>query len=428
MRYLLYYLLLVLFFAGFSSIGQSRIVINNDAYITMSGGSSITPVYLVVDNPNTNAITTAGSGGNLISGNEFNKVRWNIGTNSGLYTLPFTTGTGTATRIPYIMNITTPGTGGTHIDFSTFPTTVMNMPRPTMVTHMLDALTATIDNSMWVIDRFWVIDAMNYATRPAATMIFNYDPTETGGNSLVAGNMKAQRFDSDQNEWSGSSSLSGGFYGNDILVSTRVENVNIPSDEFYEAWTLTDRNNILPVDLTFFNATCEENYVELNWTTASETNASHFEIQKSEDGFNWTTIGQLSAQGATSNETEYNYRDYNPSSQLAYYRLRQVDFDGVFKLYDAQSVYACQSLSEDQIEVSALNDNQFQLNITASSDVEYAMEVYAITGQKVMPAKNISAFEGKNIFLFDGRQLSQGIYIVHVFNEQQETTQKIFIK
>lgn len=408
-------------------LAQGRLVINNNAFITMNGGTNLTPVYIVIDNPTANAVSTTGTGGNLISENEYNKLRWNIGTNTGSYSIPFTTGTGTNVKIPYLLQITGAGAGGTHIDFSTFPTSIMNFPRPSSVTHMLDALTATIDNSMWVIDRFWFIDAMNYATRPTANMIFDYDPLETNGNSLAAGNMTAQRFDSDQDEWSGSQSMSGGAFGFDNLPQTHVEGVVVPSAEFYEAWTLTDRQNLLPVELTEFSANCEQTFVELNWTTASESNASHYEIQKSNNGISWITLGSIQAQGNTSTSSHYSYRDYNPENTISYYRLKQVDFDGEYKTYDAQSLEPC-SVRENSVEISNLPNNQFQVKITNDTKQSFVMDMYSSNGQKVRETEQINSESGTNLYVYDSNNLSPGIYIVSVHNAIQKITQKIIIK
>jgi hypothetical protein len=91
-----YYILLsTLFFVVTFSFCQERVVINNDVYITMDVGTGSTPIYLILDSPNANAMTTAGTGGNLVSENEYNKVRWYIEGATGNYEVPYTTGTET---------------------------------------------------------------------------------------------------------------------------------------------------------------------------------------------------------------------------------------------------------------------------------------------------------------------------------------------
>lgn len=76
----------------------------------------------------------------------------------------------------------------------------------------------------------------------------------------------------------------------------------------------------------------------LKWETASETNNSHFELQKSTDGKRWDVIETIKGAGTTDLIHDYQvYDDYfNPV--LNYYRLNQVDFDGKSKLSDIVAI------------------------------------------------------------------------------------------
>jgi hypothetical protein len=88
----------------------------------------------------------------------------------------------------------------------------------------------------------------------------------------------------------------------------------------------------LPVTWLNFRAEAEGNDVRLTWSTASESNNEGFDIQRSPDGRDWTTIGFVPGAGTTSEVQNYSYTD----DQLAvgswqsavYYRLKQKDYDG----------------------------------------------------------------------------------------------------
>ena len=63
---------------NYSSInGQARLVLNG-AYINANGGNATNSIYLVVENPNTNAITR--NTGHFISSSEYNFIKWNMDT------------------------------------------------------------------------------------------------------------------------------------------------------------------------------------------------------------------------------------------------------------------------------------------------------------------------------------------------------------
>jgi len=84
----------------------------------------------------------------------------------------------------------------------------------------------------------------------------------------------------------------------------------------------------LPVTYVSFSATRSGSAnVTLDWTTASESNNSHFEVERSLNGSDWTTIGTVAA-GTSSLENSYNFTDAMASGAEIWYRLRQVDLDG----------------------------------------------------------------------------------------------------
>ena len=84
----------------------------------------------------------------------------------------------------------------------------------------------------------------------------------------------------------------------------------------------------LPVGLTSFTAQPQEHAVDLEWTTATEQNSRYFTIERSQDGFNWSSIGQLTAAGNSQEMLQYNYVDQKPMTGANYYRLQEVADDG----------------------------------------------------------------------------------------------------
>jgi hypothetical protein len=86
----------------------------------------------------------------------------------------------------------------------------------------------------------------------------------------------------------------------------------------------------LPVRLISFTARKQENRVQLNWLTASEENSSHFEVERSSDGRNFTALTTVNAQGNSSSPVTYVEADMSPLPGTSYYRLRMVDLDGTF--------------------------------------------------------------------------------------------------
>lgn len=214
------------------SYAQNRLLLNQNPYVVISDSA-----YLVVDNSNTNAITTLGTGGNIVSEGEFNVVKWNIGTATGNYVVPFTTAT--SVKIPLSLNISVAGAGASGaILFSTYETsTDSNAVYPSDVTNMSSS--CTLDNSLYTVDRFWRIDAGSYSTKPTPTIDFTYDDATNelaGTNTIVENNLQAQRFNSNINSWETPANL----FGVANATLNMVTGVSINPLDFYQSWTLID--------------------------------------------------------------------------------------------------------------------------------------------------------------------------------------------
>lgn len=95
----------------------------------------------------------------------------------------------------------------------------------------------------------------------------------------------------------------------------------------------------LPVELLSFTAKAEKNRVKLNWATAFEKNNSHFTIEKSADGLQWSKLASINSQGNGNVQQYYNYTDNYPVSGTSWYRLSQTDYDGKTETFPAQRVY-----------------------------------------------------------------------------------------
>lgn len=86
----------------------------------------------------------------------------------------------------------------------------------------------------------------------------------------------------------------------------------------------------LPVTWLDFTGEQVKGLVRLDWQTASEQNSSHFEIERSANGGDYTRIGSMKSAGNSANIRRYEFTDETAPTGLLLYRLRQVDIDGRF--------------------------------------------------------------------------------------------------
>jgi gliding motility-associated-like protein len=236
----------------FIVFAQQQVVFNGDYMVINGGGgapahTAATPIYLVVDNPSPTALVDTNGTGWLISESEYNQVAWNIGANTGNYVVPF--GDTTLNYIPLTVNITSGGDVNGSLRLATYndPTWDDQNYMPRDVTNMKG--NTTPDNSAKVVDRFWIIDAEKYASKPTTDLTFTYMKSEVTatGNAITEANLFAQRFDSTINNWADWY----GTWGTDNSVLSTVNSGNVTPANLYRSWVLADRTSPLgPTPIT----------------------------------------------------------------------------------------------------------------------------------------------------------------------------------
>ena len=96
--------------------------------------------------------------------------------------------------------------------------------------------------------------------------------------------------------------------------------------------------NPLPVELLYFEGIKNPLFNLLEWSTASEYNSDYFKIEKSVDGENWLNMSTITASGNSTQEIKYSIIDSNVDPTINYYILKQVDYNGKYKIYGPISV------------------------------------------------------------------------------------------
>lgn len=87
---------------------------------------------------------------------------------------------------------------------------------------------------------------------------------------------------------------------------------------------------LLPVELLSFVGTSKEQENHLTWKTKTEENNDYFVIERSGNKTNFKEIGKIEGLGNSSYIHQYEFTDKSPLIGANYYRLKQIDLDGVF--------------------------------------------------------------------------------------------------
>lgn len=170
----------------------------------------------------------------------------------------------------------------------------------------------------------------------------------------------------------------------------------------------SDPANPLPVELTSFTAELLGNTVELNWSTASQLNFSHFEVEHSINAEAWSRITSVQGEGTTNEFREYSYVHQFPHDGKNYYRLRMVDSDQSFEFSAIESV---QAIAENIFTISPNPSKggiiKYEMNFAPMEGDQ--LLVYDLMGGYVL-SSNVSLLT-KEFYL--PNSLAKGTYMVH---------------
>jgi hypothetical protein len=182
----------------------------------------------------------------------------------------------------------------------------------------------------------------------------------------------------------------------------------------------------VPVELTSFTYSITKTAVALFWSTASETNSYGFEIERSNDGKGFITIGFVKGKGTTSENTDYSFTDNNEIPGIYSYRLKIMDLDGSFEYSD---VITADLTAPVEFALVQNYPNPFN----PSTIIKYALPaggrvsltVYDPLGTIVKVLVDEFKDAGVHSVNFDASGLSTGVYFYSIKTDNFSTTKKM---
>ena len=191
----------------------------------------------------------------------------------------------------------------------------------------------------------------------------------------------------------------------DLMIAFRWRNNNDAAGtdpSFAVNDVMITQPTILPVELISFEAGMHSGTVKLTWTTASETNNSHFIIERALADSPFEAIGRVEGSGITSILTDYRWYDHRPLRGMSYYRLKQVDYNGHGQYVGIVSV---EFTSIDPIQSWILSNGMLDVVLNQTRTVEFRL--LDIHGREIRSGMFVN---GQLHIPIDG--LSAGCYIL----------------
>lgn len=187
----------------------------------------------------------------------------------------------------------------------------------------------------------------------------------------------------------------------------------------------------LPASVTAFNGVKQGESDLLNWETVSESNNAYFNVQHSKDGIHFKTISPVLTKAIGGNSDQvlrYEYRHLQPEQGHNYYRLQQVDIDGVVS-NEASVIDLFRDLDGQVVSIYPNPvQERFYTDIYTASVTKLLVNVVDMQG-KVVRQENVISQSGQNHIAIDMHDLQAANYTVEVYaNGELLHQQKILRK
>lgn len=381
-------------------------------------------------------------------------LRWNIGTNTGNYTIPFGTDAASPADLSFGYNITT--AGGPTSNYKTFATYVTDSENSFTGTNITvnpsnaqwTDLPYTVNNltddyiqaaHYWTVDRFWIIDAENigegqggYTVKPRFEYVFKYTDAEIAApNHITESNLIAQRYNHNLDKWG------DWLYGVPSVITNTAANtttLQIASDastwteDMFPVWTLVDNSDPLPIELTRFSGTCLNGDVKIQWITWTETNNDFFTVERSNNGNDWEIVDVVEGAGNSNEPINYSVKDDNSIGGTSYYRLKDTDFAGKSSYSEVIAV-TCGADGNDFDFVNAYEVDQTAIVVqfTASENEDYTIRLFDGNGKLILDYAGVG-YDGMNKVDLDVQDLARGIYIINLSNSNKKFSKRVMLK
>lgn len=186
--------------------------------------------------------------------------------------------------------------------------------------------------------------------------------------------------------------------------------------------------NNIPVEFISFDGFNSENEINLQWTTATETNNKGFQIERQEIiSGKWEQIGFVPGNGTTTEKSDYSFSDLNPLSGKSLYRLKQIDYNGSFSysnIIEVSLVPAAYSLEQNY-------PNPFNPTTTiayyTSAAGRVVLKVFDMTGKEVAGLVDKNQPAGKHSVEFNASGLASGVYIYRILTRDFSSSKKLIV-
>lgn len=194
---------------------------------------------------------------------------------------------------------------------------------------------------------------------------------------------------------------------------------------------MTDNEGyVIPIELLSFEANAVGSRVELNWTTASEQNASRFDVERANVNSaglsSFIKVDEVKALGNSATEADYSTIDRKVELGSTYsYRLKMIDLNGEFKYSEEKLVTLTSNglMSISEVKPNPVRD-EANFDIYLENESNLTAELFDINGKSIKLVVNSTMSKGNNQLKVDTKNLSNGTYTLVIRSGESVVTKQ----
>ena len=134
---------------------------------------------------------------------------------------------------------------------------------------------------------------------------------------------------------------------------------------------------------TNFSATALENMVAIDWKVAEEFNINRYEVERSLNAVNYSSINTQVSNGNSTMPVSYQILDKDLSPGIYYYRIKSISNIGVVKYSEVARVKLKKSTATTYIAPNPVTDNTIHLQMNKMPAGIYSMRLLNNNGQVI---------------------------------------------
>jgi len=152
----------------------------------------------------------------------------------------------------------------------------------------------------------------------------------------------------------------------------------------YSTSTIQSLSGVVPVTYSGVRAWQQDNGVMVEWKIANEASVKSYEVEKSTDGKQFTSLTTVSSYGNSIAANTYDWVDANPSTGTSYYRIKATSINGEVQYSQLLKINVGRTGNSVSVYPNPVVGNTMGLQMNNMAKGNYSILLVNTNGQVIM--------------------------------------------